>query len=1404
MIPAVAAAISWLQRRATAAPDRTVALAFAIAAYVPMLLTAPGRVSADTKTYLTLDPGKVLAQAPSMWDPSVGAGTVPHQNIGYLFPLGPYYWLMDVASVPDWVAQRLLWGTLVFAAAFGAYRLMRWLGWGITAALVTGAAYGLSPYLLSYLARLSAILAPWAAMPWLLLFAARAVRSRSWRPAAWFAMTVALVGSINATSLVLAGLAVVVWLAVDLVGRRVSVVDATVGVIKIGVLCIGVSAWWIAGLRVQGAYGIPILRYTETYQAVASSSTPPEVLRGLGYWFFYGGDRLDAWVGPSAAYVDNAALMLLGFALAGLSLLGLLTNFSGRIRGVLLLLVGTVVSVGAAPLDASTWYGVAFEWFATESTAGAALRSTPRAAPLVILALAMGLGAGSDAVAVHLRERPIWRLRPAMAPALAVVLVCLQMYPWFTGRASTPSLERAEALPEHVTDTATFLDEGGDGRVYALPGSDFASYRWGGTVDPVIPCLVDRDVLYRELVPQGGAGTADLLNGFERRLAEGWFEPESLAPIAALLDVETVVLRNDLEHERYRLARPGPLWTDVTAALGEPRYAGTRVVDEPVIPLIDEVALARRTAREFPVNAAFDVGDSARATLRAAAPMIVAGSGDGLVDLAAVGLLEANHPVLYAASLDGTELSPDAWWVVTDTNRKQGRHWSTIGSNLGALEASGPLVIDEDPGDQQLDVFVDQTIGDQTIAVHRGAIADVRASYYGNKIAYTPEDAPWFALDGDPDTAWRAGVFDETTGLVWEADLRSPATTDTVTILQPTTGVVDRVITELRITIDDDASVDVMLDERSRVAPGQEIVVPAAGYSQLRLEVRADNLGRLSSYAGRPGIGLAEVSIPGVSDDRIVRVPINVDATADQRLTYLFTRQRIDPATSNRSAPEPTLQREFELQSDRTFELSGQVRLSAQADDTTLQSALAETPAVNADRRLPGDVGSRGASAVDGDQSTTWQTPFDDVVGATLTLQGPNDSDAGEDVLTISWLDDGRHSTPTEVTVSAGGRSQIIAIPAGTPVDGLATATVPVSRLRSDQTSITISGIDQRQTPEYFSGILQTMPLGIAEVAFGRSDGQLVTGGLDDSCRDDLVTLDGVPVAVRLSGETSTLLTGGAGTITSCAPLPLAAGRHRIDAVPGSINGIDVDRLILDAAPSGLVTLTVLPEPLTIIATDNTSADIDIGATDTITWLSWNQSWNAGWTASIDGADLGPPVLIDGYANGWQIPPSAHERTIELRWTPQRTVDIALLISAVFGLLILVLLVASPRSSQRRDATTPAFARVHPVVIVGGLAVVFLVVGGVLAALAAMGLAMTGRRISWLPAALIVGVWTLVSVGIVAIEFRRDYPAGPDWPSRFAWAAPLTWSVIAAVVVPVVSSVLVRTPGRELPRDSAL
>jgi arabinofuranan 3-O-arabinosyltransferase len=95
----------------------------ALLAYLPFLASSRGKVSGDTKQYLYLDPGHFLARAPYLWDPQTGAGTVTHQQIGYLFPMGPWFWIFDRVGAPDWIAQRLWLGTITFAAALGA----RWL-----------------------------------------------------------------------------------------------------------------------------------------------------------------------------------------------------------------------------------------------------------------------------------------------------------------------------------------------------------------------------------------------------------------------------------------------------------------------------------------------------------------------------------------------------------------------------------------------------------------------------------------------------------------------------------------------------------------------------------------------------------------------------------------------------------------------------------------------------------------------------------------------------------------------------------------------------------------------------------------------------------------------------------------------------------------------------------------------------------------------------------------------------------------------------------------------------------------------------------------------------------------------------------------------------------------------------
>lgn len=1455
-------------------PDRRPLLVLAVLAYLPMLWTAPGRVSADTKSYLTIDPGRLLARAWSMWDPSVGAGTVTHQNIGFLFPLGPLYRLADVAGVPDWLVQRLVWGTIAFAAAAGAYRLVRELGWAVAPAFVTAVAYGFGPYQLSYLARLSVILFPFAALPWLVIFASRAVRERGWRSPARFALVVGLVGSVNATSLVLVGLGPVVWVAVDWASGRLRSRNVLAATARTLACTLGVSLWWIVALRVQGAYGLPILRYTETYQAVAGASTAPELLRGLGYWFFYGGDRLGPWVGPSALYV-HPVMIVVGAVLVGAALVGLTVAVPGRRRALALVVVGLTVAVGAAPLGSAPLFGRAFEWFATSTTAGFALRSTPRAAPVLALGLAIGLGACSLHLSRRLdahrtatrRTRPDGSNGPSASTAGGAVrtfasrhlvhgvvlgLVIVQLSPWFLGRSTTPSILRDDALPPSRLLLAEHLDATGTARVWEVPGADFASHRWGGTVDPPLPGMIDRPYLARELVPQGSPGTADLLGAFERRLHEGWFEPGALVPVARRFGVGTVVLRNDLEHERYRLARPTALWPRLVDELGPPTHTGPVVSDDPVIPMLDELELADAAAVDrFPVLAAWDLEpDAVPWTVVTGSAMVVGGSGDGLVDLAAAGLLDHDRPVFYAGTLlgpatDGPSvdvpdhdlpslLGDEPWLVVTDTNRRAGHRWSGLGAIRGALEAAGSEALVDDPGDNRLEVQPDRDDLRTVLTLH-GDVRDVRATGYGNRIAYTAEDAPVFAVDGDPRTAWRTGVFDDIRGERLEITYRTEIAPDHVVLLQPVTRVTVRSLTRVRLHLDDHTTLDVDLDDRSRSEPGQRIDLPGVAFTTLTIELLADDRGPLANYAGQPGVGFAEVQVPGVRAEPVASVPTSwldelagVDPAVD-RLDVVLTRERIDPATSNRGDPEPVLARSIRLPAMRTFRVEGTARLSAEADDHLLARVLDEPAIAIAERRLPGAPRARGASAVDGDRDTAWWTGFDEAVGARLhvDLGGPVEIGA----ITLDGPDDPRHVQPLEVAITLDhDPTTTVRVPVVRDRAHGGTATLP-EVVTAAAVTIDVLAVEDLTTPEYFSGAPRVLPVAVAELSIVGPDGierrpwAHRTGApdrpLDDRCRDDLVTVDGRALPVRLLGTVAEALDRSPIRIEACETLTLGDRPHLIRSRPGHATGVEVDRVVLrsertaDPGTTGHSSTDSLTDPTGAIAVAGDRAGptrivLDLPPLTEESWLVFRESWNPGWTATRDGVDLGPPVLVDGFANAWPLTADASSSTIELVWAPQRAVNLALGASVAAAVLVLVLAWRPRRGDHElatlgTDATdgthrtgrtsrpgiAARLARVHVVIV----SLVFVVIGGPAASAGYLGaVALADRRLrvrvrtgagivgARAAVALVLVLWTLVTAVVVGLQLRYRFVADPDWPSRFELVSPVAWAAVAAAV----------------------
>src|SRR4051812_15636885 len=382
---------------------------FALLVSVPMLLTHMGRVVADTKSYPYLDPDRFIGRIASLWDPNIGLGTVTHQNIGYLFPLAPFYWVtQNVFGMPAWVAQRLWFATLLFAAGMGVRYLLRTLdvrGPGVPVAMLV---YALSPYATEFSARLSVLLGPWAALGFLLGFTIRALRDvRGWKYPALIALTVQIVGGVNATALLYALIAPALWVPYAVwVRRELTWRDAWSAGWRTALLTGLTSLWWAVGLLIEGSYGMGILRFTESVAVVSHTSTATEVIRGLGYWFFYGGDLRGPWNDGVLDFTRRVTVIFVSFSIPALAMLAAgFLRWKHRAFFIGLVLIGMVIAVAASPYDDPTVLGSAFKAFATSSTAGFALRSTARAVPMLVLGLAVLLGIGISAWWEAMRAR---------------------------------------------------------------------------------------------------------------------------------------------------------------------------------------------------------------------------------------------------------------------------------------------------------------------------------------------------------------------------------------------------------------------------------------------------------------------------------------------------------------------------------------------------------------------------------------------------------------------------------------------------------------------------------------------------------------------------------------------------------------------------------------------------------------------------------------------------------------------------------------------------------------------------------------------------------------------------------------------------------------------------------------
>ena len=212
-----------------------------------------------------------------------------------------------------------------------------------------------------------------------------------------------------------------------------------------------------------------------------------------------------------------------------------------------------------------------------------------------------------------------------------------------------PAIDRDQDPPSAWQEASARLDSTDrNARVLQLPGAEFGAFRWGYTVDHPVVALTDKPVVTRDLLPLGSPGAMDLLFALDDRVQDLTLEPDGLAAVARFLGADTVWLSNDAAFERFRTARPelvDQLLTGRPVVDLEPAEPfGDPIVNRADVDMTDPAALVEAVVgTPIPPVALVPIADATPVVRAKTESVVLSGSGDGIVDASAAGLLSGHE-----------------------------------------------------------------------------------------------------------------------------------------------------------------------------------------------------------------------------------------------------------------------------------------------------------------------------------------------------------------------------------------------------------------------------------------------------------------------------------------------------------------------------------------------------------------------------------------------------------------------------------------------------------------------------------------------------------------------------------------------------------------------------------------
>ena len=1202
----------------------------ALVAFIPTIFLSMGTTNADTKLYLTSSPWKLLKQAQYAWDPSQFGGYVPHQAVGYLWPSGPFYLLLHHLQIPPWLIQRLWVGGLFFLAGIGVYKCAKHLGLQRSGSFVAALAYQVTPFVLAYQSRTSVLLLPWAGLGWICFITLLGIDKRGWRYPALIALIVFSVGGINATALIMIAPAPALFIVNAVFEHRHRFKSACALVGQIGVLCIGVSLWWIAMIAIQGRYGSRVLSYSETLESVSSTSTSVEVLRGLGYWLNYVVSPSGSTTTTAVRYMTSPLTIFLSLLIPALGILGIaLTRLTVRRVASWLVLVGGVMAIGVYPLSSAS---PLMSPLANNPTSflALALRSSTRAYPVLLLGIAIGVGALIQKICLSsvFLNQPIFQFGIVSAVSLLVLGSMPSL--WTTGTTDS-SLARRQSAPAAWQKAGSIIDKtsGSSSRVLQLPGQEFGAYKWGNTVDPALPTVTETPLITRDLLPLGEPQVMDLAFGLDDAAQNATLNARALSTAAKKLGVSSLFVPLDIDTSRYLTAEP-------TSFLDRLEISGMTTISDG--------------------NSSTSVGKIAESSVARTTDqmVILSGSGSGLINAARYGLV--NDSLLrYSADMTAQGLSrvlETSPLILTDSNRIQTRHWRSSIDTLGRAQ-DGSETNDEFiavGSDQRLPIFETQDSQTNSLAIQIGGVT-ATATSYGTPLSYWPEARAFFAVDGDPLTAWTAGAYADPYGATLHLKAKEPLTQ--LRLLQPQ-GNLNRWLNLVVISLDGKTWSDLKLTSESRTV-GQ-VVTLAYPSREVRISLIGLEWVKGTDQQSLDGVGFSEVLANQPFTTEVVRLPTDAvnAASVTTPISVVLSREQASPQRWWRSDPELSINRSFQLSSRQNYNLEVTASLHADAPEQLTAEILGVT--TTASQHTHGSLQNAGWFATDDDLGTSWRSR----VGYTTSSSISFDVRAATPRLTLTQCSLPECNTITGVAISDGTNTVNAAL-----ADSGNSQEIDTSVLGLGRWTITATKATGRVFRDSRFDKLMLYPLEIFEIT-GAGITPLVPRVPDKP----------IPVQITIDNSAVQVIATLAGTaskpVVSVRPedeLSLQAGGHTVTTDSYNTSPISINNIaFINKQKAPVATVTKLA-----LKGSPTQRTTVLPASSTPQWFVFGEGFSSGWNASIDNGQSLDHIRADGGFNAWFIAPHETPAKVTLTFAPQRTARLAQLITLLTVLFCLFL-----------------------------------------------------------------------------------------------------------------------------------